>query len=129
MKRTISSNLGGLVFQIDEDAYQRLEAYLQSLERRFGDEAERMEILADIEARIAELFTERMDKGRNVVNMEDVQHAIDRLGMPEDIEDTEAETGPKTESAEGQQKGEALSRRRQQHPRRSMCRSKCFFRH
>lgn len=87
MNRTISTNLGGLVFQVDEDAYGRLEAYLKSLERRFADESERKEILLDIESRIAELFQERMGQSRNVVNMADVQFAIDRLGMPEDIEE------------------------------------------
>jgi phage shock protein PspC (stress-responsive transcriptional regulator) len=110
MNRTISTNLGGLVFQVDEDAYGRLESYLKSLERRFADESERKEILMDIESRIAELFQEHMEKGRNVVSMEDVQFAIERLGMPEDIEDSEAEPASNPYSAEGQKQGKRLFR-------------------
>lgn len=93
MKRTVSINLGGVVFQIDDDAYSRLEKYLSSMEQSFTDEVERKEIMQDIEARIAELFQQRMGTMRNVVNMDDVSFAIDKLGMPEDIEEEIFEDG------------------------------------
>lgn len=63
------------------------------MEQSFTDEVERKEIMQDIEARIAELFQQRMGTMRNVVNMDDVSFAIDKLGMPEDIEEEIFEDG------------------------------------
>ena len=69
MKKTMTINLSGLVFNIDEDAYSKLQQYLADLGRHFSEE-EKEEIMGDIEARIAELFTSRL-VNRNVVEMKD----------------------------------------------------------
>ncbi len=57
MKKTFSVNLGNRVYNIDEDAYLKLSAYLERIEGHFSDLKEREEIMNDIELRISELFT------------------------------------------------------------------------
>ena len=66
MKKTLTVNLNGCVWTINEDAYQELKNYLDELENSFSSDEEK-EILSDIEARISELFSERLDKKRAVV--------------------------------------------------------------
>lgn len=85
MKKTININLGGQAFIIDEEAYNILHSYLEALGNKFTNEGEKKEILADIEARIAEVFAQRLGKVRSVVNEEDVVYIISLLGKPEDI--------------------------------------------
>ncbi|MEA2105937.1 MAG: PspC domain-containing protein [Bacteroidota bacterium] len=92
MKTTITINLGGLVFHIDDDAYETLNTYLIAIEKQFNSEAERKDIMADIEARIAELFTEMLGDKRDVIRKEEVLKVIEILGQPEDF--TEEETPP-----------------------------------
>ena len=56
MNKTVNINLAGIFFHIDEDAYIKLQRYLEAIKRSFTDSQGRSEIIADIEARIAELF-------------------------------------------------------------------------
>ena len=60
MNKTININLANVFFHIDEDAFKRLDSYLKAIERYLSKEQSKDEILQDIEARIAELFTESM---------------------------------------------------------------------
>jgi phage shock protein PspC (stress-responsive transcriptional regulator) len=85
MKITENINLGGLIFTIDNDALGKLQDYLNSIESYFGAKEESEEILADIEARIAELFQSQLCKNKEVVTLADVNSAIEILGMPEDF--------------------------------------------
>jgi phage shock protein PspC (stress-responsive transcriptional regulator)/uncharacterized membrane protein len=85
MKKTININLGGQPFIIDEQAYDILYRYFEALRQKFTNENEQKEILSDIEARVAEVFTQRLGKSRSVVNEEDVVYIISLLGRPEDI--------------------------------------------
>lgn len=87
MKITVSINLGGYFFNIDEDAYAELKMYLRNLELHFAGEESSSEILSDIETRIAEIFRSKLTGYKQVINMEDVRQAISILGMPEDISD------------------------------------------
>ncbi len=89
MKKTLTINLNSIVFNIDDDAYETLSAYLNELEKHFADD-EREEIIKDIEDRIAELFTERMH-GRNVVDASDVASVIETMGQPNQFDDEAAE--------------------------------------
>lgn len=89
MKKTLTANVSGTVFHIEEDAYDRLQQYLGSIRAQFEGTEGREEILADIEARIAELFHERLDERRQVVSIEDVDHVIGVMGQPEDYADGE----------------------------------------
>lgn len=86
MKKTININLGGLVFQIDEDAYDRLNNYLQALRLKFTEQEEQSEIIQDIEYRFAELFDQEIKKAKEVVSIEMVNSAIITMGEPEEIE-------------------------------------------
>jgi phage shock protein PspC (stress-responsive transcriptional regulator) len=89
MKITLSINLGGYSFNIDEDAYAELKLYLKNLELHFADEESSSEILSDIETRIAELFRAKITAYKQVINIEDVRSVISVLGTPEDISDND----------------------------------------
>jgi len=84
MKKTLTANISGTVFHIEEDAYDRLHRYLNSIRAQFSGTDGREEIMADIEARIAELFQERLDGRRQVISDQDVEHVIGIMGQPED---------------------------------------------
>ena len=92
MKRAISINLGGIVFNIDDDAYKELQAYLTQIESCFSDREESKEIMNDIEARIAELFNERITDYKKVITSKDVNDIIDVMGGPEQFGETENES-------------------------------------
>ena len=89
MKITVSINLGGYAFNIDEDAYAELKRYLKNLELHFAGEESSSEILSDIETRMAELFRAKLTNYKQVINMDDVHQIISVLGAPEDISDNE----------------------------------------
>jgi phage shock protein PspC (stress-responsive transcriptional regulator) len=90
MTKTISVNLGGLLFHIDDEAFEILKSYLQAIEKQFSDEREKKEIMQDIEARLAELFNERMDRQKDLIRMNDVNSVISIMGEPHDfIQDDE----------------------------------------
>lgn len=85
MKKTYNINLGGFAFIIDENAFEVLFNYLEALKRKFSNEAERKEILNDIEARMAELLLQKMGGRKEVVGIEDIEFLIAQMGRPEDI--------------------------------------------
>ena len=84
MNKTVNINLAGIFFHIDEDAYQKLQRYLEAIKRSFTDPQGRNEIIADIEARIAELFNERVQNDKQVVSVKEVDEVIAIMGQPED---------------------------------------------
>ena len=92
MKKTVTANISGTVFHIEEDAFLKLGRYLESIRGKFTGTDGREEIMADIEARIAELFQQRLE-GRNVVSIGDVEHVIGVMGQPEDYASEEAGAG------------------------------------
>lgn len=85
MKKTQNVNIGGMVFTIDEDAYQRLADYLDSVEKHFRIERERKEIMTDIESRIGELLRMRLGSNREVIVMEDILEIMRILGDPDEF--------------------------------------------
>ncbi|MBT6236693.1 MAG: PspC domain-containing protein [Bacteroidetes bacterium] len=97
MNKIIQINLAGQAVSIDEKAYQSLSTYLQTLENHFSNTQDGAEILADIEARIAELFFGKIKKGNAFINETDVYEAIALMGTPEDmgIEDDPSESSTK----------------------------------
>ncbi|RNC84832.1 MAG: PspC domain-containing protein [Winogradskyella sp.] len=84
MNKTVNINLAGIFFHIDEDAYLKLSRYLEAIKRSFTDSQGRSEIIADIEARIAELFSERIENDKQVVGVKLVDEVITIMGQPED---------------------------------------------
>lgn len=84
MNKTVNINLAGVFFHIDEDAYLKLSRYLEAIKRSFTDSQGRSEIISDIEARIAELFSERIQNEKQVVGIKLVDEVITIMGQPED---------------------------------------------
>lgn len=85
MKKTLTVNLGGTVFHIDEDAYRLLDNYLCNLRLHFRKQEGAEEIVNDIETRISELFAEKVSSGSQVISIADVEEVITRMGKPEDF--------------------------------------------
>ena len=105
MKKTLTVNLGGTVFQIDEDAYNLLDNYLTNLRLHFQEEEGVEEIVRDMEMRISELFTEALEGGQQVITIDAVEKVIKQMGRPEELDDADAgttETGTGTPSHESE---------------------------
>ncbi len=92
MKLTLSINLGGYSFNIDDDAYDELRSYLKNLELHFAAEESSSEILSDIEGRIAELFRSKLTPYKQVITIADVREAVSILGHPEEMDGTPGPT-------------------------------------
>lgn len=82
MNKTISINLSGMLFNLEEAAYNQLLQYLQTIKNYFSAAQGRDEIVGDIESRIAELFQERL-KNKQVILEQDVADVIEIMGKPE----------------------------------------------
>lgn len=85
MKKNITINLCGRLFQIDEDAYELLQQYINSLRSSFGKQDGGEEIVDDIEERIAELFDELKMNGTVAITIDHVKDIITRIGKPEQL--------------------------------------------
>ncbi|MBC7921257.1 MAG: PspC domain-containing protein [Ferruginibacter sp.] len=110
MKKTISINISGIVFHIEEDGYEKLKHYLASIQRYFSTYEDSVEIIADIEGRIAELFLAKLNTAQQVITTEDVDQLIATMGSVADFEAIEEEedfgtnayrTGKKADSRYG----------------------------
>lgn len=86
MKKTININLAGIHFHIDEDAYYKLSNYLEAIQRSLKNAEGSEEIMQDIEARIAELFTEKIDSNKQVISTRELDEVIAVMGQPEDYQ-------------------------------------------
>lgn len=85
MKKTLTINLAGMVFHIDEDAFEQLQSFLEALNFRLKGEANSAEIIRDIEARMAELLSGRMNQSKQVISATDVEYLIQTIGHPDSI--------------------------------------------
>jgi phage shock protein PspC (stress-responsive transcriptional regulator) len=91
MDKTININLGGTLFQIDEEAYRILRDYLKAIDLKFKNVPGGNETIEDIELRIAEIF--QSQKGlAGVITKENVEAMISIIGKPEDFGQTEHES-------------------------------------
>lgn len=111
MKKVININFQGRVVMIEEDAYENLKAYIDSLRRHFANEEGHEEIINDIESRISELFEEVIKQGKPCVSEGDLMGIIHSIGRPEDfVEDDLADAGaPEGTSASRQRAATASS--------------------
>ncbi len=91
MKKNITINLFGTLYNIDEDAYQLLDSYLQSMKRYFGRREGGEEIANDIEHRVAELLWARKEQGMEAVNIDVIKEIIDTIGNAEEIGEADKE--------------------------------------
>lgn len=100
MNKVFNINLGGIPFTIDEDAYEALGSYLKTIHNHFRSSEGYEEITTDIEARLAELFQEKLGN-RPIVTFKDVKNVIAIMGTPEDFgADPLAEEAPKSSSSD-----------------------------
>lgn len=83
-------SLSGVGFTFEKVAYNRLNDYLNSLKEAYKNSADCDEILADIEARIAELILSAQSDAHSVVTLPIIENIIAQLGSPEDISGEEA---------------------------------------
>jgi phage shock protein PspC (stress-responsive transcriptional regulator) len=101
MKKTLTVNLGGIVFHIDEDAYHLLDNYLANLRAHFSREEGTDEIMNDFETRISELLNDRIRLGFQVITIEHIEEVITRMGKPEQIFQEDSEEKDEKRSTTG----------------------------
>lgn len=99
MNEVKKCSLSGIAFTMDNEAYTELKNYLDSLKKSYKDSAEGAEIVADIEARIAELILTAQNNTR-VVELPLVKNIIEQMGSPEQIGDESDEAQPKHTASE-----------------------------
>ncbi len=92
MKKNIKVNVAGMLFNIDEDAYEQLENYLNRLERHFSRTNGSKEIIEDIERGIADMMSNRVNATKTTINLDDIQEIIKAMGEPGEIDDEEETT-------------------------------------
>ena len=93
MNKTIIININGIVFHIEEDAYEILKNYMTDVKRHFSTSADSLEITTDIENRIAEMFAEILEKeNKQVIIEQDVKAVVEQMGTVEDFESAESES-------------------------------------
>ncbi|MCF1751482.1 PspC domain-containing protein [Mariniradius sediminis] len=108
MKKTISINISGILFHIEEDGYATLKKYLEAISKHFSHYQDNQEIISDIENRIAEIFLSNLKNNKQVITADNVNSLIEKMGtiadfkaLEEDMAEEEKETS-KEESAQEQ---------------------------
>lgn len=91
MNKSISTNISGIIFHIDENAYEELKVYLDSIHHYFASFEGSSEIVADIESRIAEIFLGKLTENKQVITLEDVESLIITMGSVKDFQAAEEE--------------------------------------
>jgi phage shock protein PspC (stress-responsive transcriptional regulator) len=112
MNKTVTINISGIIFHIEEDAYEKLSRYLGTIRGYFSDSDGRDEIMTDIEARIAEMLQEKVSQSKQVVLMADVDHVISVMGQPEEFAAGTDESYGQTKKEEPQENYTRTGRKR-----------------
>ncbi|MFI5140314.1 MAG: PspC domain-containing protein [Sphingobacteriales bacterium] len=95
MNKTIIININGIVFHIEEEAYEILKNYMTDVKRHFSNSADSLEITTDIENRVAEMFQELLAKdNKQVIVEQDVNSVIEQMGSVADFESADEEEKP-----------------------------------
>jgi len=97
MKKTVSINISGIIFHIDDDAFERLSRYLNSIKRHFAKMEGKEEIITDIESRIAEVLQEKLQDNKQVISIEDIQEVISIMGEPSEMDEDSDYEEPRRE--------------------------------
>lgn len=92
MKKNISINLFGALYNIDDDAYKLLEHYLNSMKQYFSRQEGGEEIADDIEHRVAELLWEKREQGMEAIDITTVKEIISKIGNANEIDETSADS-------------------------------------
>lgn len=91
-------SISGVGFTFEKVAYARLDEYLQSLKKAYTNNPDSEEILADIEARVAELILSAQNDAECVVTLPIIENIVAQLGSPEDISGEESKAADSSES-------------------------------
>mgnify|MGYP003326936355 FL=1 len=97
MKKTLSINIGSKVFNIDNDAYELLKKYLDSIKSYFEKIKTEEDILVDIETRISEKFSSLKNFSESL-NLQDVKNIINEMGSVDDFKEVYEEYSQKGEN-------------------------------
>lgn len=87
MKKTVSTNIKGILFHIEEDGYKILRSYLDSVRKYFASYDDSQEIVEDIETRIAEKFNAKISGTKQVITAEDIESLIKTMGTVSDFKE------------------------------------------
>jgi len=98
MKKTISININGIFFYIDDDAYTMLNDYMEELALHFKNTAGKDEIIEDIESRIGEILQTKISPQKQVIQISDIEEVISILGKPEDFTEGSTTTTDKEQN-------------------------------
>ena len=89
MKRVTNACVGGRNFTLNDDAYNRLDAYLRNFKAKLTvPESQKAEVMDDIESRISDLFFQEVGETSRVVSLEMVEKVVSTLGMPDGSPET-----------------------------------------
>lgn len=97
MRKTVSITINGQLFHMEEQAFKKLDEYLDAIRSHFSSFKDKHEIVSDIEARIAEHFNEKLSKVKNVVSESEVDELIAQMGTVKDFEQFEGDEHVKDE--------------------------------
>lgn len=114
MKKTISINIAGIVFHIEEDGFEKLNAYLKAIQKYFASYEGSKEIVEDIEARIAEKFWDKQKSDETqIISLEDVEGLMTSMGSVSDFAAIEEEEDlvTVTQAEQNQQSAEKQANR------------------
>ena len=89
MKKNISINISGIIFHIEEDAFDKLKEYLDGINKYFSSFNDSQEIISDIESRIAEIFLAKLNDEKQVITLEDVESLTATMGSIRDFQTVE----------------------------------------
>ncbi|HWY10460.1 MAG TPA: PspC domain-containing protein [Bacteroidia bacterium] len=98
MNKTVTINISGIIFHIEEDAFEKLSKYLSTIKGYFSKTDGGSEIMSDIEARIAEMLQSKTSVIKQVVLMADVDSVIETMGKPEEFVEGSSETSGNEET-------------------------------
>ena len=89
MKKNFTVNISGLIFHMDDDAYQKLDRYMDSIKKHYKNSDGAEEIITDIETRIADLLQEKLSDKKQVITIDDINDVVKVMGQPYEFESSE----------------------------------------
>ena len=108
MKKTLTINIGHSIFNIEEDAYDILNRYLDSIKNYFNKIDNDLEIIKDFELRIAENFSSKVSSSKQCIDLSDVKEVIEIMGSLDDFKEIYNDTD--TENVKEEKKSNKLFR-------------------
>jgi phage shock protein PspC (stress-responsive transcriptional regulator) len=87
MKKVVNITIGGIVFNVEEDAYKKLSKYLSDISEHFSKDDDKDEIISDIEISIAEKFNAKKRPVNSAITVSDVDKVIDEMGAAKDFKE------------------------------------------